>query len=89
MIHQKSVQKYNFPSEYKNLLSRVGMLEKSLRDAGYLVEVDTSGLSNLKIDEKVFGEEILEPLNGKLISDPTNKLLLLRQENVWRKTKLE
>lgn len=83
MIHQRTSQKFNFPSEYKNLLSRVGTLEKSLRDSGYLIEVNTSGLTNSQIDEKVFGEEILEPLNGKLISDPTNKIILIRQNGIW------
>ena len=90
----KTLIKHNFPSEYKQISQKLSVTERSyLFDNVYLTEVNTSGLSNKEIDEAVknaggvTGEGL--PENGKLISDPTNKLLLIRQGGIWRKVKVE
>ena len=85
----KSLHKENFPAQYGALTRKLATHERSDLLSRYLLEVNTKGLSNTEIDKIVLGGGGGEPGNGILISDPTNKLLLLRQAGVWRKVLLE
>lgn len=80
----KPLVKSNFPVEYKSLSNRVASLERMIRVLSSTTEINTTGLTSEQIDSAVIAEGYAAP-NGKLISDPTNKLLLIRQENVWRR----
>jgi hypothetical protein len=46
-----------------------------------LVEINSTGLTSSQVD-KLF---VRPPANGTSVSDPTNNLLLVRQNGVWRK----
>jgi len=85
----KSLQKPNQPTEFVNLRAKLESLERSWIIGNILFEVDTTGLSNAEIDLAITSKGAVGPPgtvpNGKMISDPTNKLLLVRQENTWRK----
>lgn len=85
----KPLAKQSFPAQYGALVRKVETLERSSLQATVLLEVNTTGLTNEEIDKIVIGGGGGEPPNGKLISDPTNKLLLVRQAGIWRKTKVE
>jgi hypothetical protein len=81
----KPLLKPNFPAEYGALRRKIETLERASLQSSILLEVNTTGLSNEEIDKIVIGGGGGEPPNAKLISDPTNKLLLVRQAGVWRK----
>lgn len=84
MNSPKTSIKPDFFIEYGIMKRKLETLERSFRLSSFLPEVNTTGKSNAEIDELVTeGRE--PPPNGKLISDPTNKLLLIRQIGVWRK----
>lgn len=81
----KSLHKENFPAQYGALQRKLATHERSDMQSRYLSEVNTAGKTNKEIDSIVLGGGVGEPGNGILISDPTNKLLLVRQAGVWRK----
>jgi hypothetical protein len=84
----KPLVKPSFPSEYTSEKRKLETLERSFILGGNLFEVNTSGLSNKEIDEIVVGGRG-NPENGRMISDSVNKLLLVRQEGVWRRVGVE
>jgi hypothetical protein len=85
----KPLHKENFPAQYGALVRKVETLERASLLSSVLLEINTTGLSNSEIDKIVLGGGGGEVPNGKLISDPTNKLLLVRQSGTWKKAKLE
>lgn len=85
----KPLVKHSFAAQYGALVRKIETLERSSLLSSILLEVNTTGLSNEEIDKIVIGGGGGSPPNGKLISDPTNKLLLVRQAAVWRKAKVE
>lgn len=87
MISPKTIVKPDFFIEYGQIVRKLETLERSfLSDNDNLTEVNTAGLTSKQIDEAVSPEPgEPPPEDGRLISDPTNKLLLIRQLGVWRK----
>jgi hypothetical protein len=88
MTSLKTVVKPDFFIEHGRIIRKLETLERSfLADDDNLTEVNTAGLTSKQIDEAVSPEPgEPPPENGRLASDPTNKLLLIRQNNVWRRT---
>lgn len=89
----KSLSKFNYFGEFKSLQSKVSVLGRTVKILSKLLEINkASEMISKEIDESViisFGENSPEELNGLLISDPTNHYLLIRQNNVWKKVKVE
>jgi hypothetical protein len=89
----KSLSKFDFFGETKNLQKSVRVLGRTIRVIAKLFEVKgASSKTSKEIDEAIviaFGEELPEELNGLLISDPTNHYLLIRQGGIWKKIKVE
>lgn len=81
-------QNDNFPAEFNKLKNKVSILERMIRVLSSLTEINTTGLSNTQIDEQIIAAGYSPP-NGKSISDPTNKLFLVRQNNEWKKVELK
>jgi hypothetical protein len=85
MSSPKTSIKPDFFIEYGVVKRKLETLERSFRLSSFLPEINTTGKTNSEIDEAVTeGRE--PPPNGKLISDPTNKFLLIRMAGIWRKT---
>ena len=90
--HPKPVSKFSFTGEHKSLGSKIGVVSRNVRNLSKHKEVNTTGLSDVKIDEAIeglCGSLPTEELNGIVISDPTNEMLLVRQNGVWKKLKVE
>lgn len=88
----KSLSKFEYFGEVKSLQSKIKVLGKNARRIAKCKEVNTTGLKSPEIDIQVvgaYGELSNEELNGITISDPVNNLLLIRQNNLWRKIKTE
>jgi hypothetical protein len=84
----KIIHTPNFPSEYSVLKKKIETLERSFLLSTLLTEINTTGLTDAQIDEQVAGGRGT-PENGKPISDPTNKLFLLRQKGKWKRVSVE
>lgn len=89
MTSLKTAIKPDFFIEYGEIKRKLETLERSFRLSSFLPEINTTGLTNPKQIDEAVTEGREPPPDGKLISDPTNKLLLVRQNGVWRKGKLE
>lgn len=88
----KSLAKYNFPGEFKKLEKQVKVIGRESRSLFKVLQVNTTGKTNKEIDNEVSpaaGEIPSEELEGIMISDPTNKLILVRQGNIWRKVEVK
>jgi len=89
----KSLVKYNYFGEFKGLQKKVLTLGKTARVISKHLEVkSTSGKTSKEIDNEVApaaSEIPLSELNGISISDPTNNLMLIRQNGEWRSVKTE
>lgn len=89
----KTLAKYDFYGEFKSHQKALKMLGKTTRVLSKLFELENaSSMTSKQIDEAViiaFGENSPEELNGLQISDPLNHYLLVRQNNIWKKVKLE
>lgn len=88
----KTLSKYTFEGEYKKLKRRLDVISRNHRVLSKQKEVkSTVGKTSLQIDNEISPqlENPSEELNGIIVSDPINNLLLVRQNNVWRKIKTE
>lgn len=94
----KSLAKFSFPGEFKNLEKKVKVLGRNTRVLSKHKEVNTTGLSypfsassNIVIDKQIegpCGNLPTEELNGILVFDPTNELSFLRINGNWKKISL-
>lgn len=82
----KTLSKFSQYGEIKGIHNKIGVLGKGYRIQSKNREIDTTGLSNIGIDEAVegpCGNLPTEELNGILISDPINEKILIRQKGRW------
>jgi hypothetical protein len=71
---------------FNDLVGRVDRLERVVSQL-VLRDVSTTGLTSAQIDAAVFGASTgAQPTDGLFITDKTNHLLLVRENNKWCKT---
>ena len=88
----KIVTRSNLFADLRQTHTSIQRLQRAAQTTS-LKDVNTAGLSSAQIDAAVFSNGSTsstnaQPANGIVISDSTNKLLLVRQGGAWFKTSL-